>query len=111
MTKQIICSSCGELKPNYAKGLCKCCYNNNYQKIRYNTNEDFRQKKLKQLRQSLDTIKYSKEACEVLTQHADEHCNDDDRLTTDFIVDTIERSHNHKYSDKEKNIFKKLTEV
>ena len=73
MTKQIICSSCGESKPHCAKGLCATCYQNKL------TGTTFTER--------MRTI----ETCKILTKHANEHCNDDDKLTTDFIVGEIEK--------------------
>lgn len=64
----IICLECGELKPHYGKRLCESCWQRLYGHPK----------------------RYHDETCVILTEHAEQHKDDGDKLSTDFILDQIE---------------------
>lgn len=43
--------------------------------------------------------RWTGETCNILLDHADEHKDDDDRLTTDFIADQLEKFKGKIYDD------------
>lgn len=64
----IICTECNKLKLHYSKGLCNVCWQRMYGTPK----------------------RYHDETCEILTEHAEQHKDDGDKLSTDFILDQIE---------------------
>lgn len=50
--------------------------------------------------------RWSGETCEILLNHADEHKDDDDRLTTDFIADQLKKFKSGVYDESELEILK-----
>lgn len=111
-----ICSDCGNLKPHYAKGQCKQCWERNNRNKRYATDKKFREQVIadsKKYRDSHPDIiaaqsetHFRNETCEILTHHADEHKDDDDRLTTVFIADQLEKFKAGIYDDDDLKLLK-----
>jgi len=50
-------------------------------------------------REDIAERRWKGEACEILLNHADEHNDDDDRLTTDFIADQLEKFKDKLYDE------------
>ena len=50
-------------------------------------------------KEDISEQRWTGETCDILLDHADEHKDDDDRLTTDFIADQLEKSKNKIYDE------------
>ena len=48
--------------------------------------------------------RWTGETCEILIDHADEHKDDDDRLTTDFIADQLEKFKDKIYDETDEKL-------
>lgn len=55
--------------------------------------------------QELSEQRWSGETCNILIEHADEHSDDDDRLTTDFIADQLNKFKDKVYDEKDIELF------
>lgn len=88
-----ICKSCGELKPHRAKGLCSACYQ--YSRTGLH---------------KIGAIR-TYETCEILSRHATDLKDDDDRFHTDYIKNEIRKFQNHEYTENDKKILEKLQKV
>lgn len=85
--------------------MCITCW----KRHRYNTDDATRDKAIissKKYRDSHPEIitaqtaqRFNNDTCRILTEHFDEHQDDDDRLTTNFIADQLKKFKDKIYDD------------
>jgi len=85
--------------------------NNKKQRDRYAKDTAYReqvienQKKYREHhKEDIAERRWKGEACEILIEHADEHKDDDDRLTTDFIADQLEKFKDKIYDENDEKL-------
>jgi hypothetical protein len=61
---------------------------------------------MKARRDKISKQRWTGETCDILLNHADNHKNDDDRLTTDFIADQLEKFKDKIYDDGDLKLLK-----
>jgi len=96
MKRIILCSDCGEMKPNCAKGLCKLCYERVYRKKHTGRTDEmiknakYHRQYYKKHPELLNLISLRSSTCRILDAHHTDLIDDDQRFSTNYILDMCE---------------------
>jgi len=100
----IICIDCKEKKPHYGNGLCERCWRKQYYTKHKTSQKEYSRAYSREHGAEVQQRVFQRQACGILIEHAEQHKNDDDRLTTGFITEQLKKFKGKIYDKKDMDL-------
>ena len=83
--KTITCPDCNQTKPLYANGLCQQCWRKRYYAKNKTEAIIYSKEYYAEHGAEVQRRRAQRQTCSILIKHAEDHKDDDDKLSTKFI--------------------------